>query len=49
MSMKDELLGIIRRDAVRFGTFVLASGRESDLYVDLRKVTLNPRGAFLIG
>lgn len=49
MNMKDELLGIIRRDAVKFGAFVLASGRESDLYVDLRKVTLNPRGAFLIG
>lgn len=49
MSMMDELRDIVRRDAVRFGKFILASGKESDLYVDLRKVTLLPKGAFLIG
>ncbi|HNR50255.1 MAG: Orotate phosphoribosyltransferase [Deltaproteobacteria bacterium ADurb.BinA179] len=49
MNMREELLGIVRRDAVRFGKFILASGKESDLYVDLRKVTLQPRAAFLIG
>lgn len=49
MSMIDELREIVRRDAVRFGKFILASGKESDLYVDLRKVTLLPKGAFLIG
>jgi orotate phosphoribosyltransferase len=49
MSMIDELRDIVRRDAVRFGKFILASGKESDLYVDLRKVTLLPKGAFLIG
>jgi orotate phosphoribosyltransferase len=49
MSMKDELLGLVKRDAVKFGKFILASGRESDLYVDLRKVTLLPEGASLIG
>jgi len=49
MSMIDELRDIVRSDAVRFGKFILASGKESDLYVDLRKVTLLPKGAFLIG
>ncbi len=49
MSMTSELLDIVRRDAVKFGKFVLASGKESDLYMDLRKVTLQPKGAFLIG
>ena len=49
MNKRDELLEIVRRDAVKFGKFVLASGKESDLYVDLRKVTLQPRAAFLIG
>lgn len=49
MSMTSELLDIVRRDAVKFGKFTLASGKESDLYVDMRKVTLHPKGAFLIG
>ncbi len=49
MNKREELLEIIRRDAVRFGKFILASGKESDLYVDLRKVTLQPRSALLIG
>lgn len=49
MNKLDQLKEIVRRDAVRFGTFTLSSGRESDLYVDLRKVTLNPVGAAIIG
>jgi orotate phosphoribosyltransferase len=35
--------------AVKFGKFVLSSGKESDLYVDCRRVTLHPLGAKLIG
>ncbi len=49
MNKIDELRELIKKDAVKHGKFILASGRESDLYVDLRKVTLNPKGAFLIG
>lgn len=49
MNKLDQLKEIIRRDAVRFGRFTLSSGKESDLYVDLRKVTLNPVGAAIIG
>jgi orotate phosphoribosyltransferase len=49
MSKLDELKDIVGRDAVKFGKFILSSGKESDIYVDLRKVTLNPEGATLIG
>jgi len=49
MNKIDQLKEIIRHDAVKFGKFTLSSGKESDLYVDLRKVTLNPVGASIIG
>ncbi|MCD6281858.1 MAG: orotate phosphoribosyltransferase [Deltaproteobacteria bacterium] len=45
----DALKELILRDALRRGNFVLSSGKKSDLYVDLRMVTLNPEGAYLIG
>lgn len=46
---KQELLDILRRKSVRTGHFILASGRESDLYCDCRVTALDPRGANLIG
>ena len=49
MNKIDQLREIIGRDAVKFGKFTLSSGKESDLYVDLRKVTLSPVGASIIG
>ncbi|HPI94227.1 MAG TPA: orotate phosphoribosyltransferase [Deltaproteobacteria bacterium] len=49
MNKIEQLKSIIKHDAVRFGKFTLSSGKESDLYVDLRKVTLNPMGASIIG
>jgi orotate phosphoribosyltransferase len=49
MDKYDELKELIKKDGVKFGTFVLSSGKTSDFYVDLRKVTLNPKGALLIG
>jgi len=49
MNNYEALKKLILRDAVRHGIFVLASGKKSDLYVDLRMVTLNPEGAYLIG
>lgn len=42
------LLELIKRDAVFKGNFVLASGKESSYYIDLRLITLNPEGAYLI-
>lgn len=49
MSKHDELKALVQKDAVKHGHFILASGKESNIYVDLRKVTLNPKGAVLIG
>ena len=47
--MLDDLLALIKEKALLRGKFILASGRESDYYLDLRRVTLDSRGAALIG
>src|SRR4051812_15889654 len=46
---RDQLIALLKRDALRTGTFTLASGRTSHYYVDGRKVTLSAEGAALIG
>jgi len=43
------LIDLLKRDALRTGTFTLASGRTSHYYVDGRKVTLSAEGAALVG
>ena len=48
MNQRDRLIEILREKSVRTGQFVLASGKESDLYVDARQTTLNAEGAFLV-
>ena len=45
MTLSDPLVALLRERAVRTGRFVLASGRQSDLYVDARQVTLHAEGA----
>jgi len=47
--MLDDLLALIKEKALLRGKFILASGRESDYYLDLRRITLDSRGAALIG
>lgn len=42
-----ELLEMIRRRSMRRGRFTLASGRESDLYLNLKPTMMDPRGARL--
>jgi orotate phosphoribosyltransferase len=42
-----ELLEMIRARSVRLGRFTLASGRESDLYLNLKPTMMDPRGAHL--
>ncbi|HEY3798260.1 MAG TPA: orotate phosphoribosyltransferase [Caulobacteraceae bacterium] len=42
-----ELLEIIRTRSMRRGKFTLASGRESDLYLNLKPTMMDPRGARL--
>ncbi len=46
---RERLIELLQRDALRHGTFTLASGRTSHYYVDGRKLTLSAEGAALIG
>ena len=46
---RGRLIELLKRDALRTGSFTLASGRTSHDYVDGRKVTLSAEGAALIG
>ena len=43
------LKAILLEKSVRTGTFTLASGKQSDLYIDCRMTALDPFGANLIG
>jgi orotate phosphoribosyltransferase len=45
----EELLALLTERSVCHGNFTLASGAQSDLYVDARLTTLDPRGALLVG
>ena len=49
MNERQELLEIIKNNALFHGDFVLASGKKSNFYLDGRLVTLDPKGAQLIG
>lgn len=42
-----ELFELIRRRSFRRGHFVLSSGRESEMYFNLKPTMLDPRGAYL--
>ena len=44
-----ELKSLLLKKSVRTGTFTLASGKQSDLYIDCRVTALDPFGANLIG
>jgi len=46
---RERLIDLLKRQALRTGTFTLASGRTSPYYVDGRRVTLSAAGAALIG
>jgi len=47
--MKSELLNLIKEKSLKKGEVVLSSGKKSSYYIDLRTVTLHPKGAYLIG
>jgi orotate phosphoribosyltransferase len=49
MSARDSLIRLLRERSVRRGSFTLASGRQSDLYIDARATTMSPEGLALIG
>ncbi len=49
MSARDDLLALVRRDAVVRGEVTLSSGRTTDWYLDLRRITLSGEAAPLVG
>jgi orotate phosphoribosyltransferase len=46
---RDALEQLIRDKALRFGEFTLASGKHAKYYLDCREITLDARGARLVG
>lgn len=46
---RQPLIDLIKRDALKFGDFTLASGAKSKFYIDCRNVTLSAEGAAVIG
>jgi len=46
---RDDLLDLLATRSARRGTFTLASGRQSSLYIDARMTTMSPEGLALIG
>jgi orotate phosphoribosyltransferase len=49
IQQKERLKQLILEKAYQRGHFVLASGQRSDYYIDARKITLDPEGAYLVG
>jgi len=49
MSRRDALLSLLATRSARRGSFTLASGRQSSLYIDARITTMSPDGLALIG
>ncbi len=46
---RDDLLSLVRAQAIVHGRVTLSSGREADYYVDLRRTTLSAVAAPLVG
>jgi len=46
---RQRLVALLKAQALKLGTFTLASGRTSHYYVDARRVTLSAEGAAVIG
>lgn len=46
--MKEQLLEVLKRDAWFKGVVTLASGKTSDFYIDVRRVSLSSEGIYLI-
>ncbi|MEP6491635.1 MAG: orotate phosphoribosyltransferase [bacterium] len=49
MSRRNELFALLATRSAKRGTFTLASGRQSTLYIDARTTTMSPEGLALIG
>jgi len=46
--LKEKLLALLKREALKKGEFVLSSGKISNYYLDGRIITLTPEGAYLV-
>lgn len=46
---KQALIDLVKKTALEFGDFTLASGRKASFYLDCRRLTLDSRGANLVG
>lgn len=46
---KQTLVSLLAKRSARRGSFVLASGKQSSLYIDARLTTMSPEGLSLIG
>jgi orotate phosphoribosyltransferase len=49
MSERTVLIELIKARSVRYGDFILTSGRKSDVYIDARLTTMSPEGLALVG
>ena len=49
MNDKDRLLQLLKDKSLEIRPVVLSSGRKSDYYMDCKRVTLSPEGAYLTG
>ncbi|HNQ90968.1 MAG TPA: orotate phosphoribosyltransferase [Verrucomicrobiota bacterium] len=47
--LKFDLLVLLRQKSVLYGDFTLSSGLRSSYYVNCKKTTLDPKGAWLVG
>src|SRR5690349_17914590 len=49
MTRHEELVQLLATRSARTGSFTLASGRQSSLYIDARLTTMSPEGLALVG
>lgn len=48
MENRERLLQLLKEKALRFGEFVLASGKRSDYYINGKLISLDPEGLYLL-
>jgi len=46
--LREKLLVLLNKEALRRGEFTLSSGKKSNYYLDGRVITLTPEGAYLV-